>query len=131
MNRLVCFALLVAGLVHLLPAVGALGASRLLSLYGVELIDAQLLVLMRHRALMFGVLGGLMVAAVFVPPLRAPMLVAALVSTLGFVLLARNEPLLAPLRRVFWIDVALAVLLTAAMLGWGSQVLVTGEARGR
>ena len=115
--RFVSLTLAVAGIIHLLPAVGVAGAARLQALYGVP-IDPQLLLLMRHRAVMFGVLGALMLAAVFAAPLRGYLLAAAWVSTVSFVVLARNEPLTAALRRVIAIDIVLAVLLTAAAVAW-------------
>jgi hypothetical protein len=114
---LVTLALLAAGLVHLLPAAGVLGAQRLAALYGVAIADPSLLLLMRHRALLFGVLGVLMLAAAWSPPLQPWALGAALVSTASFVVLAMGaDTLAAPLRTVMWIDVGLAVVLLIALL---------------
>lgn len=115
-TQLVRLALLVAGIVHVLPLVGVLGAARLHALYGVAVADAQLLVLMRHRALMFGVFGFLLLAAVFAPALRDWMLPLAWLSTSGFVVLGMNEPLVNAMRRVMWVDAALAALLTVACI---------------
>src|SRR5687767_10616993 len=110
-------ALLAAAVFHLLPAVGVLGAQRLSSLYGVTIPGDALLVLMRHRALLFALLGAFMLHAAWSPALQAWALVLGLVSTGGFVLLAWNEAWLpAPLRLVMWIDVALFVALAAALL---------------
>ena len=58
--------LLVAGVIHLLPLPGALGAGALARLYGLEpaaLADPNLALLLRHRAVLFGVVGALLVAA--------------------------------------------------------------------
>jgi hypothetical protein len=109
--------LIAAGLVHLLPAVGALGAQRLNALYGVAIADPSLLLLMRHRAVLFGLVGALMLHAAIAPPLQVWALGAGLLSTLSFVVLAVQADALAPpLRTVMWIDIALAVALVLALL---------------
>ncbi len=118
---LVTLVLLAAGLVHLLPAVGVLGAPRLAALYGVAIDDPTLLLLMRHRALLFGVLGVLLLIAAGSPPLQPWALGAGLVSTASFVVLAgAAQPLAPPLRSVVWID---AVLALALLLGLGLRLL--------
>ncbi|WP_370306097.1 phosphopantetheine adenylyltransferase [Sinimarinibacterium flocculans] len=109
--------LVVAGLVHLLPAVGLRGAPQLEKLYGIAIAQPELLLLMRHRALLFGLLGAGLIAAAFWPPLRTAMLLAGLVSTAGYCVLAFAEPALAaPLRRVVWIDVPIAAALLLLLL---------------
>ena len=105
--------LAVAGVVHLLPLLGVLGAARLEQLYGVRIDNPDLLLLMRHRALLFGLLGVLLVAAAWRSAWHGPALVAACASVLGFVLLA-PPGLTPPLQRVWWIDVALLPLLALA-----------------
>ena len=111
-DRLVSAILLLVGAVHLLPVIGVLGAARLEQLYGLHFTDGQLL-LMRHRALLFGLLGALLVAAAFRPVWQGIALLAAWGSVLGFVLLAPSD-LAGPLNRVWWIDVALLPLLALA-----------------
>lgn len=113
MSRLISAVLLVVGLVHLLPVLGMLGAARLEALYGLRIEEPNLLLLMRHRALLFGLLGALLVAAAFRPAWQGLALLAAWGSVLGFVLLAPTG-LLPALQRVWWIDVALLPLLAAA-----------------
>lgn len=110
---LISAVLLVAAAVHLLPLLGVLGTSRLEQLYQVHIEDPNLLLLMRHRALLFGLLAALFAAAAFRPMWQGLALVAAWGSVLGFVLLA--PPDLSPsLQRVWWIDVALLPLLALA-----------------
>jgi hypothetical protein len=46
-----------AGVVNLLPAIGAFSAERLQSLYGVVIDDPNLGILMRHRAVLFAIVG--------------------------------------------------------------------------
>jgi hypothetical protein len=109
--------LVVAGIVHLLPALGVLGAERLASLYGIVVSDNAMLLLLRHRALLFGVLGLFMLHAAWSPPLQWWALAAGLVSTSSFVLLAwTSGPLTPPLHMVLKIDIALAAALAAALV---------------
>ena len=62
-------ALVAVGILHLLPVVGLLGDAQLQRLYGIDGLDANLSILMRHRAALFGILGTLMLVAAFTPPL--------------------------------------------------------------
>lgn len=105
-----------AGLVNLYPLVGVLGPERLGALYGREFTEPGLLLLMRHRALLFGLLGLLLVGAAWRPAWRTPALVAGLVSMLGFVALAGAPAALDPaLRRVHLADLAASAAL---VVGW-------------
>jgi hypothetical protein len=81
-------ALLVAGLIHLLPLPGILGAGSLARLYGITVGDADTAILLQHRALLFGVLGALMLVAAGLPSLRLAALIVGLASAASFVLIA-------------------------------------------
>ena len=83
-------------------------------------LDILVLLLMRHRALLFGLLGALLAAAAFKPAWQGLALLAAWGSVLGFVLLAPTT-LLPALQRVWWIDVALLPLLALASWAWWGQ----------
>ena len=109
---------LVVALVNLTPGLGVLSAQRLEVLYGVALADPDLVILMRHRAVLLAIVGGLLAAAAFQPQLRTAAVVAGLVSMLSFVALAASagggSP---PLRTVAIIDVvATLALVVAAVL---------------
>lgn len=88
MNHLVAALLLVAGLIHLLPLPGVLGVAQLERLYGVAIDGPDLEILLRHRAVMFGLLGTLLVAAAFRPEWRALAIAAGLVSVVAFLAIA-------------------------------------------
>ena len=102
----------------LLPLVGVLGGERLNALYGLALDEPNLQILMRHRAVLFGLLGALLVAAAFTPGLRGVALLGGLVSVVSFLLLTWSAPFYnEALRRVVVADwAALACLLPAAAL---------------
>jgi len=80
--------LIVAGLIHLLPMVGVLGSDRLASMYGISVVEPNLVILMRHRALLFGLIGALMIFAAFRPIIQPLAFVLGLLSVLSFLYLA-------------------------------------------
>lgn len=116
MAALVRAGLLVAGVIHLLPVTGAWGGPRLAALYGVSVDDRDLILLLRHRAVLLGILGALLCTAAFEPPLQRPALLAGGVSVLAFLGFARPvRHYRAPVRRVVRADwIALAGLALAA-----------------
>ena len=104
-------------LVNLAPVSGVLSADRLEALYGLTFADPNLLVLMRHRAVLFGIVGGLLAVSVFRPALRNAAFAAAAVSMASFVVLALavggyNEQI----ARVVWADVVALVALGVAVV---------------
>lgn len=88
MKYVVSAMLIVAGTIHVLPLVGVLGSEQLHRLYGIAFDEPNLSILMRHRAVLFGLLGGLMIYAAFRKDLQVIALVAGLVSAGSFALLA-------------------------------------------
>ena len=61
MRHLVQIALILVGILHLLPLAGVLGPDRLASMYGITADEPNLAILMRHREVLFGILGALLV----------------------------------------------------------------------
>jgi hypothetical protein len=80
--------LVVPGVIHLLPLSGVMGAEALTRLYGLDFSAPDLEILMRHRAVLFGLLGVLLCAAAFKPALRKLALLAGLASVVSFLVLA-------------------------------------------
>lgn len=117
MEKLLGLGLLVAGVIHLLPLVGLLGSQRLVALYDVQISEPNLLILMRHRAVLFGVLGGFMVLAIFKPQLQWLAILFGLISALSFIVIAYQTPNYnAAISRVLMADyVAVAALVAAAL----------------
>ncbi|UXI70226.1 hypothetical protein [Tahibacter amnicola] len=115
MRHLITVMMLVVGVIHLLPLPGVLGAESLAALYGLDFRDANLTILMRHRAILFGMLGAFCVAAAFRRQWQVPAALAAGISLLSFLLLAMtSEGYNAAIGRVVTADiVALACLLVA------------------
>lgn len=120
MARLVTFALLVAALIHLMPFSGVIGPGQLATLYGVPVEGPDLEILLRHRAVLFGLLGGFMLIAAFRPVLQPAALAMGLASVVAFLLLAwQVGGYNGAIARVAWVDLAvLPVLLAGAVARW-------------
>ncbi len=118
---LVSLLLVFVGVIHLLPTMGVLGPEHLEKLYGLQTNEPDLELLLRHRSLLFGLLGVFLVAASFRPTLRPAAITAGLVSVGSFLWLAFLVGGLGPeLSRVVAADwVALASLLLALGLDRG------------
>ncbi|OYU41873.1 MAG: phosphopantetheine adenylyltransferase, partial [Burkholderiales bacterium PBB4] len=76
------------GGIHLLPLMGLLGRPMLERAYGDNLGQGQdLVILMQHRALLFGLLAAACLWAVVAPAWRVPVGVAGLISMAGVVVI--------------------------------------------
>lgn len=112
MHIFVMVALVGAGLLNLAAVVGVGSAARLASGYGVVIGSPDLEILLRHRAVLLGIVGALLIASAFHPPLRWAAIVGGLVSMISFVLVARGVGGHgSPIGRVAGADIAGAVLL--------------------
>ena len=80
--------LLAVGIIHLLPLSGVLSATRLFDLYGITFDDPNLEILMRHRAVLFGLLGIFLLSSAFLPSLQLAALITGFVSVVSFLYLA-------------------------------------------
>ncbi len=123
MHHVVRALFVVVGIVNVLPAMGVLGAPQLGSLYGLSFEGGDLVLLMRHRAVLLGLVGGLLVAAAFKPSLRLAAGAMGLASMLSFVVLALPPGSYgASIQRVVWVDVvAILVLVVALVLARGRR----------
>lgn len=112
MQYLITAMLLVVAVIHLLPVSGVLSASRLSSLYGISFDEPNLAILMRHRAVLFGLLGAFLAFAAFQPALQPMAFLAGFVSVLSFLYLAWSVGGYNPqVARVFTADVVALVCL--------------------
>lgn len=84
MKKTIAGLLILVGVIHLLPVSGVMGAERLWVLYGVEITDSNLELLMRHRAILFGLLGLFIIYAAFKPVLQPLAIIAGFVSVVSF-----------------------------------------------
>lgn len=117
MRYIVPAMLFITGVVHLLPLSGVLGSEQLASLYGVAAAEPNLAILMRHRAVLFGLIGSFMLIAVFRPALRTSAIVGGFVSVASFLYFAAAVGNYnAQIGRVVAVDIVALVCLVAAAI---------------
>ena len=107
---------IISGIIHLLPLSGVAGDEQLRKLYGLSFAEPDLAILMRHRAVLFGLLGAFLVYAAFRPAMQPVALIAGFVSVVSFLWLAwSTSGYNAEISRVVAADlVTLACLVVAA-----------------
>ena len=88
MKNLISILLVAIGLLNLFPVIGVISAHQLTGLYGISIVSADLETLMRHRAVMLGLIGGFLLLAAFRPSLQILAAAIGLVSMSSFVILA-------------------------------------------
>lgn len=84
MNKAIAALLFVVGVINFLPVLGVLSASNITQAYSIDLPGKDLEILMRHRALLFGIIGGFILFSVFVPTYQPAAMVMAGVAMIGF-----------------------------------------------
>lgn len=120
MQLLMSICLVIAAIIHLLPTMGVLGVQQLNTLYQLDLSEPNLAILMRHRAVLFGLLGGFLIWAAFKPELQFIAILAGLISVVSFLVLAHAtgdyNPAIAKVVKADW------VALIALLVGLGIHV---------
>jgi hypothetical protein len=118
MQKAITALLILVGIIHLLPISGVLGAERLSALYGLSFQEPNISILMRHRAVLFGILGLFFVYAAFQPTLQPLAFAAGFISVISFLGIAWSVGgYNAAVGKVVLADlVALASLLLAMVL---------------
>lgn len=116
MRHLISAMFMIVAVIHLLPLSGVLGSKHLNTLYGIAFDEPNLAILMRHRAVLFGLLGAFLLYAAFRPAFQPAAFFAGFVSVLSFLYLAWTVGgYNALVGRVFTADiVALACLIIGA-----------------
>lgn len=116
MRQLITVLLIIVGVIHLLPVTGVLGRQQLVELYGLPFDEPNLEILMRHRAVLFGMLGLFLVVAAFTPVLQLHACIAGLLSVGSFLWLAWSVGGYSPqIRRVVVADIIALLCLIIAL----------------
>ena len=111
--------LMVVAIIHLLPLSGVLGSERLAALYGLSFSEPNLAILMRHRAVLFGLLGVFFLVAAFRPELQAIAFLGGFASVLSFLYLAWSTGSYnSQVARVFAADVIALVCLVIGLAAY-------------
>ncbi len=80
--------LLIVAVIHIIPIMGFMGVARLETLYGIPITSKDMEILMRHRAVLFGILGVFFAYAAFTPSLQPLAFIAATATLAPFFYLA-------------------------------------------
>ena len=116
-NRFVVGALLLAGLINFIPVIGVVSVAQLEQLYGVPLDNTDLIILLRHRAILFGLLGAFIIYSAFRESLQTLACIAGLVSMISFIVLAYASGDFGQiLNKVIIADVVGSIALIAVLL---------------
>ncbi len=108
--------LLIVGILNLAPAIVFFSPERSLSLYAIDVSETNLSVVMRHRAVMLGLLGLALIYGAFRKEFVVPAIVAALIGKAAFLYLVYSSAgVNQELGRVALFDIAAIGLLLAAL----------------
>ena len=88
MQKIITGLLIVVAVIHLFPITGVFGAERLWALYGLSLEEPNISILMRHRAILFGLFGLFFLYAAFKPALQPLAFIAGFTSVVSFIVLS-------------------------------------------
>ena len=118
MRYVVSAMLVVVAIIHLMPLSGVLGAERLAALYGLDFREPNLALLMRHRAVLFGLLGVFLLLAAFRPAWQPLAFAAGFVSVVSFLWLAWGGVRNPEVGRIVVADVVALACLVVALFAY-------------
>ena len=117
MNKIYLSLLFLVGVINFLPIVGILSLDKINQAYGLSIDDNNLAILLRHRALLFGLIGGFVIYSVFKPQYQIASIVLVAISMLGYLYffwsIGGSNPALLKIAQA---DIVGIVLLTLAIL---------------
>ncbi|MDP1814204.1 MAG: hypothetical protein Q8K92_07110 [Leadbetterella sp.] len=105
--------LFIAGLINILPAMLGFLPEKISKSYGIEIPNANYELLLRHRAILFGIIGGLMIYSALVKKHYELSTIAGLVSMVSFIILyfLIGKNINSELKKVMMIDLFATVIL--------------------
>ncbi len=119
MQLIISTTFIVVAVIHFLPVLGVLGADQLAKLYGLKIEEPNLLVLMRHRAFLFGLLGGIFTFCAFRPMYQPIGFVTGFASVLSFLFLSwPGQALNQQISRVFVADIVALICLIVGLAAY-------------
>ncbi|MBP6003794.1 MAG: hypothetical protein KA746_10205 [Pyrinomonadaceae bacterium] len=110
--------MLLVGVLNLAPAIVFFAPERSLSLYAIDISEPNLGIVMRHRAILLGLLGAALIYGAFRKEFLVPVIIAALIGKAAFLFLVYSSSgANAEIGRVALFDIgAVAVLIVAIAL---------------
>jgi hypothetical protein len=116
-QKIITACYLIVGFINFGPIMGVWGAGRLKALYGLEITSPDLLLLLQHRAVLFGIVGGLVLLSAIKHSLRKSAAIAAFISMSAYLILAvSGGPINEALLGVAYIDTAAILILLLAII---------------
>jgi len=117
MNKMYLTLLFLVGVINFLPIIGMLSLDKVNQAYGLSVTENNLEILLRHRALLFGLIGGFIIYSVFNPQQQTAAITLAAISMLGYLFFfwsvgGSNPALL----KVAQVDIIGVVLLFGAII---------------
>jgi hypothetical protein len=116
LDHVISAILVIVGIINFVPVAGVMSSAALAKAYGIDAPTGDVLVLLRHRAVLLGIVGGFICISAFLSHLQVAAVGMAYVSMLTYVQLAwgaGNE-----LLRIKKIDVAAIMLLSVIPVLW-------------
>ena len=115
-DKIAAVILFIVGTINLLPMIVFFDATKTARLYGLPIEGESLTILMRHRAVLLGLVGLALIAAAIKPEFRVLAIALALISKLAFIFLTFTaSDYTAEIRQVALIDVGAIVLLLSVL----------------
>lgn len=91
METLISILFVLVGLINFVPVIGLLSNAKVSSLYEVDVSDTNTAILLRHRALLFGILGGVISYSAFYKELQPLAFVMGFASMIGYAALCIHQ----------------------------------------
>jgi heme A synthase len=110
--------LFIAGLINLLPAVLAFLPEKISKSYGIDIPNSNYELLLRHRAILFGIIGGLMIFSAITKKYYEIATTTGLISMVSFIILffLIDKDINLELRKVMIIDVVATIILCIGLI---------------
>ena len=116
MNKIVSVILFIVGIINILPLIVFFDSSKTVKLYGFPIEGESLIILMRHRGVLLGLVGIALITAAFKSEYILLAIGLALISKIAFNFLTfTSTGYTSEIQRVALIDVGSIVLLLIAL----------------
>lgn len=110
--------LFLAGIINILPSILMFLPQKLADSYGINIPDADYELLLRHRAVLFGIIGGIMIYSALSKEIYSKAVIIGLISMVSFIVLyfVVDGEVNSNLRKVMIVDIIGVVIL---LVGFG------------
>ncbi|MFN5479207.1 MAG: hypothetical protein ACK48G_04465 [Chitinophagaceae bacterium] len=118
MEKIYRIALFLAGIINILPAFLAFIPDKISKSYGIELPNENYELLLRHRAILFGIIGGLMIYSAIAKKYYTIATSVGLISMVSFILLffLIGKDINSELKNIMIVDIVASFILCLGLL---------------